>query len=88
LCSLSGALPSAAAQPATARACAKADLALMHRIADEHGTSTAAASRLTRAAMKAIDARAACRAGDYARGLVLYSEADVLTRDEASPAVR
>ena len=88
LCSLSGALSSVAAQSDTAQACAKADLALMHKLADEHGTSTAPARRLTLAAMKVIEARAACRQGNYRRGLVLYSDADALTGAEFSPAVR
>jgi hypothetical protein len=87
LCCGSGAFTSVIAQADTAQACAKADLALMHRLADEHGTSAAPASQLTRAAMKVIEARAACRGGEYARGLVLYSEADALTGGEASPAV-
>jgi hypothetical protein len=76
---------SVAAQPNTALACAKADLALMYKLADEHGTATVAADLLARAALKVIDARAACRGGDYARGLVLYSEADALTSEESSP---
>jgi hypothetical protein len=87
LCSVS-AVSSVAAQPTTAQACAKADLALMYKLADEHGISTAPASRLTRAAFKMIEARAACRKGDYRRGLVLYSDADALTAAEASPPVR
>jgi hypothetical protein len=84
---MSGAFTSAAAQPDTALACAKADLVLMHKLADEQGTSTAAASRLTRAAMKAVDARAACRRGDYGAGLALYLEADVLAGTDAPPTV-
>ncbi len=87
MCSVSGALSSVIAQPDTALACAKADLALIHKLADEHGTSTAGAGRLVRAAMKMIEARAACREGDYGRGLVLYSDADALTGGEPSPAV-
>ena len=86
VCFLSGA--SVAAQPNTALACAKADLALMHKLADEHGTATAPARRLTLAALKVIEARAACRQGNYRRGLVLYSDADALTGGESSPAVR
>jgi hypothetical protein len=85
---MSGAPSSVAAEPDTALACAKADLALMHKLADEHGVSTAAASRLARAATKAIEARAACREGDYRKGLVLYSDAEALTGGESSPAVR
>ena len=87
LCSVSVALSSVIAQPDTALACAKADLALLHKLADEHGTSTAGASRLVRAAMKMIEARAACREGDYKRGLVLYSDADALTGEEPLPTV-
>ena len=87
LCSMA-AVGSVAAQPGTVQACAKADLALMHKLADEHGTATAAPSRLTRAALKVIEARAACRQGDYSRGLVLYSDADALTRSESSSAMR
>jgi hypothetical protein len=86
LCFAPGVFSSAAAQPDTAQACAKADLALMYRLADEHGTSTAEPSRLVRAAMMVIDARAACRQQDYTRGLVLYSEADALTGAEPSPS--
>ena len=88
LCCVSGALSSVPAQQHTALACAKADLALMHKLADEHGTATATASRLARAAMKVIEARGACRGGDYARGLVFYAEAEALTADASSAAVR
>jgi hypothetical protein len=75
LCSAPGVLWSVTAEPASARQCAEADLALLHRLTDEPATSVALPSRLAQAAMKALDARAACRAGDHSRGLVLYTEA-------------
>ncbi len=84
LCILSGA-PAAIAEPAsTALTCAKADLALMHKLADEHGVSTAAPALLARAATKMIEARAACREGDYRMGLVLYSDAEALAVAQSS----
>jgi len=79
LCSAPGVFCSAAAEPASVRQCAEADLALMHRLTDEPATSVAAPSRLAQAAMKGLDARTACRAGDYERGLALYAEAYGLT---------
>jgi hypothetical protein len=69
-------LPAAAEQ--SYAACAKADLALIYKLADEHGTSTAAPDRLVQAARRMIEARAACRAGNYTAGLALYAEADAL----------
>ena len=81
LCSAPGVFCSAAAEAASVRQCAEADLALMHRLTDEPATSVAAPSRLAQAAMKGLDARAACRAGDYERGLALYAEASGLALD-------
>jgi hypothetical protein len=84
LCILSGASAAIAEPASTATACAKADLALMHKLADEHGTSAAAPARLVRASMTMIDARAACGQGDYAGGLVLYSDAEALAAPQSS----
>jgi hypothetical protein len=79
LCSASGVFCSAAAEPGSARQCAEADLALMHKLTDEPATSVVVPTRLAQAAMKGLDARAACRAGDYDRGLALFAEAHGLT---------
>jgi hypothetical protein len=84
LCSAAAVLSPVAARPATAQVCAKADLALMHKLSDEHGTSTAAPGRLVLAAMQMIEARAACRAGDYEKGVALYSDAEKLTAQARS----
>jgi hypothetical protein len=81
LCSAPGVLCSVTAESASVRQCAEADLALMHRLTDEPATSVTLPDRLAQAAMKALDARAACRTGDHSRGLVLYAEAYGLTID-------
>ena len=81
ICSAPGVFCVVAAEPASARQCAEADLVLMHRLTDEAQTSVASSSRLVQAAMLRLDARAACRAGDYDRGTALFAEADALTLD-------
>jgi hypothetical protein len=82
LCSAPGVLCSAAAEPASARQCAEADLVLMHRLTDEAETSVASSSRLVQAAMKRLDARAACSTRDYDGGVALFAEAYALTLDD------
>jgi hypothetical protein len=56
----------------------------MYKLADEYGMSTAAPGRLVLAALRMIDARAACRAGDYEKGAALYSDAERLTAEARS----
>ena len=68
-----------AAEAASALACAKADLALMSKLADERDPTEVTSLRLAQASMRVLDARAACRAGNYANGIDLYTEADALT---------
>jgi hypothetical protein len=68
---------------ATAQACAKADLALMQKLEDDDG---AAKERLAKAVMRMIEARRLCWAGDYARGLALYAEAEALTGSALLPS--
>jgi hypothetical protein len=70
--------PANATEAASALACAKADLALLHKLADEPGASALTAARLAQASVRVLDARAACRAGQYANGIDLYAEADAL----------
>ena len=71
--------PAGAAEPATALVCAKADLALMYRLADEPDATAATPIRLAQAGMRVLEARAACRTGNYANGIEFYAEADALT---------
>lgn len=80
-------VPAAAAEAASALACAKADLALMHKLADEPEPTAVTSIRLAQASMHVLEARAACRSGNYANGLALYWDADVLAGREPSPAL-
>ena len=74
-----GLVPAGAGEPASALACAKADLALMYRLADEPDATAATPIRLAQAGMRVLEARAACRTGNYANGIEFYAEADALT---------
>jgi hypothetical protein len=67
-----------AAEPAGAPACARADLAIMYKLGDERDPSAVASVRLAQAGLRVLDARAACRTGNYASGIDLYAEAAAL----------
>jgi hypothetical protein len=82
-----GFVPARAAEPASALACAKADLALMYKLADEPDPTAVTPTRLAQAGMRALDARAACRGGNYADGTILYGEADALTAAASAPTL-
>jgi hypothetical protein len=68
-----------AAEPASALACANADLALIYQLAGEPHPSPLISTQLAMASMRMLDARSACRSGEYAAGIILYREADALT---------
>jgi hypothetical protein len=83
----SGLVPAGAADLASASACAKADLALMYRFSDEPNAAAVTSIRLAQAGMRVLEARAACRVGNYADGIILYGEANALTAAASAPTL-
>ena len=76
-----------ATDAANALACAKADLAMLHKLMDEAEPPVFTSTRLAQASMRVLDARAACRAGKYADGVDLYAQADALAGAASAPVM-